>query len=137
MLIRSILALGCLATPAVAERMHADADCTPATMPMHFTCEITLSNGETAVEGAIFTVTPTMPSMPMAHNIPPAAAQARTTPGTYSVDLRLDMLGEWMLSLDISHPRRDRVMVTKTFEEGSHDNHKSGHAMHSGHGKSD
>ena len=80
-----------------------------------------------------------MPSMPMAHNIPASPSQAGAAPGVYSVNLHLEMLGDWMLTLDITQPRRDRVIVHHSFGDTAMEHHNKGHSGtgHSGHGTSD
>lgn len=130
MLIRTAIALVFLATPALADRMRAEADCAPTGMDMQFTCNISITAGGHPVEGAVFTVSPSMPSMPMAHNIPASPSQAGTTPGVYSVSLHLEMPGDWLLTLDIIQPRRDRVIVHHSFGATAMDHHKTGHSGH-------
>ena len=126
------LALACLAHPALADRILAEATCTNTEMDLHFRCDIVLTANGAPVDGAAFTVTPAMPSMPMAHNIPPVEAAATDEPGTYTAELQLEMAGDWTLTLDLTNPRRDRVVVSHRFEaqvaEGHGTDH-SGHAM--------
>ncbi len=50
--------------------------------------------------------------MPMAHNAPPVNAIAMGKPGSYHARLKLEMRGEWALTIDVSGPWRDRL-VTK------------------------
>ena len=113
---RTGLILICLASPAVADRFHAQATCVPTDMALRYACEIRLMQGNDAVENATFTVRPDMPSMPMAHNIPPVAAVATDTPGLYATEIEIEMLGDWTLTLDLSAPRRDRVVLRYLFE---------------------
>ena len=139
-MLRTSLALICLAGPAVAERFHAQATCSPSGMALHYACEIRLMPGGETVENAAFTVRPDMPSMPMAHNIRPVAVVATETPGLYSADIEIEMPGDWTLTLDLSAPRRDRVMLPYRFEAQAdghqatdHSGHDArGHGAHSG-----
>ena len=48
--------------------------------------------------------------MPMAHNAPPVTAIATGKPGNYHARLKLEMHGEWALTIDISGPLRDRLV---------------------------
>lgn len=125
-MIRLSFALLFLATPAFADRLTASATCAPTDMALHYRCDIVLTSADTAVSGAAFTVKPDMPSMPMAHNIAPVDAVETATPGTYATDLRLDMLGDWTLTLDFSAPRRDRVVLSHSFGEGASAAHAHG-----------
>lgn len=59
---------------------------------------------------------PDMPSMPMAHNIPPVPAEPTDEAGTYAATFRLDMHGRWSMRLDFSAPRRDVVVLHEDFE---------------------
>lgn len=110
-----LAALLILPVPALADRIQATADCSSGEMAMHFTCLISLQQDGAPVEGAAFTVKTTMPSMPMAHNMPGAEAEATETPGEYKVMLHLEMYGEWALSLMLSEPERDMIMLKQDF----------------------
>jgi hypothetical protein len=128
---RLILAtLSCLATPALADRILAEATCIPTDSEMRFSCEIALSQGGQPVEGATFTVKPDMPSMPMAHNMRPVPAETTDSPGIYSVHLHLEMLGEWTLTLDLTEPRRDRAVVPYTFDDTAPEHRSVDHSSH-------
>jgi len=127
-MIRTTLALIYLATPTLADRIEAAATCAPLPKDLHYRCDIVLTAAGTPVEGAAFTVKPDMPSMPMAHNIPPTQATPTDTPGTYSADLHLDMVGDWTLTLDLSTPRRDRVVLSHSFEAPTSHNQIMNHA---------
>ena len=115
-MIRTTFALLCLATPAFADRIEAEASCTQTQSDLHYHCNIALSSSGNPVSGVTFTVSLAMPSMPMAHNIPPVEATESETPGTYSTDLHLDMPGDWILTLELSAPRRDRVVLSHSFD---------------------
>ncbi len=116
-----------ITTTAHAQRMDAQIDCTPTGEAFDHHCMIHLMEvpDEVPVEDAEFVVRADMPSMPMAHNVPPAPAAPGDGPGVYEAMLELEMLGEWALRLDIAAPRRDVVVVVKDFgdhEEGDHGN---------------
>jgi len=115
-MLRTGLALICLASPVFADRFDAHANCRATDKSLLFTCEIRLMQAGAEVESAGFTVKPDMPSMPMAHNIPPVAAEPTDTPGLYVADVKIDMLGDWTLTLDLSAPRRDRVVIPYHFK---------------------
>lgn len=116
-MIRPTLALLSLATPAMADRILADASCAPMPMDLHYSCNIFLTEGDMPVEGAAFTVTPAMPSMPMAHNIPPVEAVETEKQGAYTAKLQLGMPGDWTLTLDLTSPRRDRIILKHSFAQ--------------------
>lgn len=107
----------CLAAPAfAADRFEAAVDCAATDTELVFVCTIDLSRGGTPIEDAVFTVTPGMPSMPMAHNIAPVTAEAADAPGSYTVPLTLDMHGRWVLKLEITDPARDLLVIDHNFE---------------------
>ncbi|MCH7633344.1 MAG: FixH family protein [Proteobacteria bacterium] len=56
-----------------------------------------------------------MPSMPMAHNTAPVNAIAMSKPGNYHARLKLEMHGEWALTMDVSGPLRDRLVKKLQF----------------------
>ena len=122
-----LLAALLLPAPALAERLAATADCAERGA-LTYHCTLTLTRGDAPVEGAAFTVRPEMPSMPMAHNIEPVAAEPGEMPGAYEVTLTLDMHGRWLLSLDLTEPARDKVVVDHEFTPGD------GMEGHGGHG---
>lgn len=132
-MIRTTLALICLAAPAMADRIQAEASCTPLPAEQQYRCDILLTAAGSPLEGAAFTVKPDMPSMPMAHNLRPVDATATDTPGTYSADIHLEMWGDWTLTLDLSAPRRDRVVLSYSFEKPASETRMINHADHSGH----
>jgi len=108
---------GSLAQPAGA-RAQADIQCSRTDMPREFDCVVTLSDRRTgeALGGVDLTIRLDMPSMPMAHNMRPVkATEARS--GTYRARIRLDMLGDWALQLNLKGRVRDRVVKTLRFDE--------------------
>jgi mono/diheme cytochrome c family protein len=54
--------------------------------------------------------------MPMAHNVPPVIAEATDEAGVFRAQLRLEMLGVWVLRLQITGAVRD--LIVKRFEFG-------------------
>ncbi len=58
-----------------------------------------------------------MPSMPMAHNVPPVTGMPTGKPGAYNARLELKMHGEWALTLDVSGAARDRIIKKLQFGE--------------------
>ncbi|MGZ2749621.1 FixH family protein [Burkholderia stagnalis] len=94
--------------------------CKPAGAAYAYDCAIDLADPHTRVpvDGARFTVTADMPSMPMAHNITPVDAAPDGQPGRYRARLALEMDGVWLVKLTFSVPVRDRV-VRRVRLEGS------------------
>ncbi|KWH38011.1 hypothetical protein WT61_08775 [Burkholderia stagnalis] len=92
--------------------------CKPAGAAYAYDCAIDLADPHTRapVDGARFTVTADMPSMPMAHNITPVDAAPDGQPGRYRVRLALEMDGVWLVKLTFSAPVRDRVVRRVRFE---------------------
>ncbi|KVN24030.1 hypothetical protein WT09_03865 [Burkholderia stagnalis] len=92
--------------------------CKPAGTAYAYDCAIDLADPRTRapVDGARFTVTADMPSMPMAHNITPVDATPDSQPGRYRARLALEMDGVWLVKLTFSVPVRDRVVRRVRFE---------------------
>ena len=67
------------------------------------------------IAGANIKVKADMPSMPMAHNVAPVNAKAMGKPGSYHARVKLQMYGEWALTLDVSGPLRDRLVKKVKF----------------------
>jgi hypothetical protein len=104
--------------PALAsERANAALECAATPANLVYECTIALSTRARAqpLTGAEVLVKADMPSMPMAHNIPPARAEPTAKPGEYRARLSLDMHGEWLITIDVAGPLRDRVLVKHTF----------------------
>ena len=106
---------------AVLLPMSADADarkaaevaCTPVEKrALVYDCTIALKAGKggAPVVDAEFTVGADMPSMPGAHNVRPVPAEPHGMPGMYRARIELEMMGEWVLKLDFTKPRRDRLV---------------------------
>ena len=62
------------------------------------------------MEGAALTFGASMPSMPLAHSVPRAAARPSGKTGEYAVSLELKMNGIWALEVDLSAPGRERIV---------------------------
>ena len=136
------LGLACLASPALAgERAAAKVNCMPTAEALVYSCAIAVTGRKSAepVVAKALSVKADMPSMPMAHNIPPAnAAPVDDMPGHYMATLELEMHGEWVLAIEVDGKTagtaarvRDRVIVKLEFGSGKmHSGHKHG----SGHG---
>ncbi len=97
---------------SAGERAKADVDCKATGEKLVYDCMIMLMNKKSGdpIPGAKVLVKADMPSMPMAHNAPPVTAEAMGKPGDYHARLKLEMHGEWALTLDISGPLRDRLV---------------------------
>lgn len=136
------LALACLAWPALAgERAAAKVACAPAGEALAWSCTIEVTarkSGEPVVAESL-SVKADMPSMPMAHNIPPARAMPMgDMPGHYMATLELEMHGEWALAIEVNGKTagtgarvRDKVIVKQEFGSGEM---QGGHKHGSGHG---
>ena len=100
-------------------RAKADISCRPAANKLQYDCTIKLTDARTdePLTGVELTVGADMPSMPTAHNVRPAKATAATEPGTYHVQIQLEMHGDWALRLDLAGRVRDRVVKSLRFED--------------------
>jgi len=61
-----------------------------------------------------------MPSMPGAHNVKPVMAHSMGL-GIYHARLKLEMYGEWVLKMDFTKPRRDRIVKKMIFGGQGHE----------------
>ena len=123
-----------LALPALAgERAAAEVSCAPTGEALTYSCAIAVTGRKSAepVVAEALSIKADMPSMAMAHNIPPARAMpVDGRPGRYAVTLELEMHGEWALAIDVDGKTagtgarvRDKVIVKREFGSGN---------MHSG-----
>lgn len=120
-----------LSGPATAQRIGASVNCDPTAEDLLYVCHFDLTQNGEALPGAVFTITPSMPSMPMAHNIAPIPAQDLCTEGRgYHAYLKLDMHGDWALTLDFTAPRRDRIVINYSFLPTSSDRPTHHHGTH-------
>lgn len=103
------LALGC-APPSPAS-VAAEIACAPEARPLVQRCSVRLTDRRTGrpVEGAAVTFSADMPSMPLAHSVPPVTATPGSRPGTYQGTLELPMPGRWVVAARIAGPVRDQV----------------------------
>jgi len=97
---------------SAGERAKAEVDCKATGEKLVYDCTIMLMNKKSGdpIPGAKIVVKANMPSMPMAHNAAPVTAMAMGKPGTYHARLKLEMHGEWALTIDVSGPLRDRLV---------------------------
>jgi hypothetical protein len=97
---------------SAGERAKADVDCRATGEKLVYDCMIMLTNRKSGdpIPGAKIVVKADMPSMPMAHNAAPVNAIAMGEPGGYHARLKLEMHGEWTLTIDVSGPLRDRLV---------------------------
>ncbi|KVV26019.1 hypothetical protein WK79_10760 [Burkholderia ubonensis] len=117
----TIVVLATALPAAHAAAPDARIACKPAGAASAYDCAIDLADPRThaPVDGARFTVTADMPSMPMAHNITPVDAMPDGQPGRYRARLALEMDGVWLVKLTFSAPVRDRVVRKLRFDGGS------------------
>lgn len=74
-------------------------------------CTVHLRNKDgSPLRGGKVVLNASMPSMPMAHSIRPVVALPIEKPGEYRGTLKLEMLGVWAIQVDISKPRRERLV---------------------------
>ena len=98
-----------LAVSSGAARAQPNTSCQPAEGHLTYDCTVTLSRDGAPLTGAHATVTAEMPSMPMAHNVPPSTLEEiEGSPGHYEFQIELEMHGEWALIYDLLAPIRDR-----------------------------
>ena len=117
---------------SAGERAKADVDCKATGEKLVYDCMIMLMNKKSGdpIPGAKILVKADMPSMPMAHNVAPVNAIAMGKPGSYHARLKLDMLGEWALTIDISSPLRDRLVKKLQLGEMGTMKHGEGEMKH-------
>ena len=82
-----------------------------------YTFKVTKHRGGDPVDGAEFSVSTDMPSMPGAHHMPPVTGEPTGEPGTYTSEIDFDMPGEWNLILRFSKPMRDQVVISDMIEK--------------------
>ena len=107
-------------------KMMAEVECKGTEEKLVYACMITLKDSKTGkkIPKAEFKVSADMPSMAGAHNVKPVMAHSMGM-GMYHVRLNLEMYGEWVLKMDFTKPRRDRIVKKMIFggqgHEMSHD----------------
>ena len=94
----------------------SEVQCNGTEEKLVYECKIYLTDMKTKekLSGAKFMVSADMPSMPGAHNVKPVMAHSMGL-GIYHVRLKLEMYGEWVLKMDFTKPRRDRIVKKMTF----------------------
>ncbi len=113
-------------TENIFAKTISEVECKGTEEKLVYNCIITLTDQKTQkkILGANFTVGADMPSMPGAHNIRPVMANSIGL-GIYSAILKLDMYGEWVLKMDFTKPKRNRIIKKLIFggknNENSHD----------------
>jgi hypothetical protein len=85
--------------------------CRPEAGWLRYQCAVTLTERKDGrpIEGASVTLTADMPSMPLVHNVAPAAATPGPRPGTYVASLQLEMAGRWVVTIRVTGPAADAV----------------------------
>ena len=124
----------------------SDVKCNSTEEKLVYDCMIYLTDTKTKEEisGAKFVVSADMPSMPGAHNVKPVIAHSMGL-GKYHVRLNLEMYGDWVLKMDFTKPRRDRIVKKITFggksneishnQSGKHEHKKEELECHHNHAK--
>ena len=94
----------------------SEVQCNGTEEKLVYECKIYLTDMKTKekLSGAKFMVSADMPSMPGAHNVKPVMAHSMGL-GIYHVRLKLEMYGEWVLKMDFTKPRRDRMVKKMIF----------------------
>jgi len=100
----------------VLGRTMVEIECNGTEEKLVYDCKIFLSEmkSKKMIDGAKFMVGADMPSMPGAHNVKPVIANSLGM-GMYHVRLSLEMYGEWVLKMDFTKPRRDRIVKKMIF----------------------
>ncbi len=103
-------------------KMMAEVECKGTEEKLVYDCMIYLTDMKTKkkLDRAKFVVGADMPSMPGAHNVKPVMAHSMGM-GMYHVRLNLEMYGEWVLKMDFTKPRRDRIVKKMIFGEKGHE----------------
>lgn len=113
------------------QRAAAAIDCAPTGAKLTYACEAAITDqaSKAPIEGLDVEVKADMPSMPMAHNIPPVAAAAGDKPGIYGFTITLDMPGAWAFTLRLSGAREDMLVevIDFTGDGEGHGNSNAGH----------
>ena len=113
-------------TIKVFAKTMSEVQCNGTEEKLVYECKIYLTDMKTKekLSGAKFMVSADMPSMPGAHNVKPVMAHSMGL-GIYHARLKLEMYGEWVLKMDFTKPRRDRIVKKMIFggkgNEMSHD----------------
>ncbi len=111
-----LLLLALLPGFSFAQPPKANLHCKATATDFVFDCTIRLTRGGKPLERAQLTVDADMPSMPMAHSVPPVLAQPTQVPGEYRAQLDLEMLGVWAVKLRLAGPVRDQLILQYEFD---------------------
>ena len=111
-LILALLAAAC--SPPTPAALDVRVACAADGRVLRQRCTVRLADRRTGrpLEGATVSLHADMPSMPLAHSVPPAAATPGVEPGTYQGVLELEMAGRWIIAVRIAGPVRDQVTHT-------------------------
>lgn len=136
------LSLAFTITPTLAQSgLAAALACEPEEARLAYLCTIHITDQASgdAVDGLAIQVKADMPSMPLAHNIPPVRARTTNDAGVYEFPITLDMYGRWAFSMTIAGPRQDMLVEILNFAapEGEEDNHDHHHHDHDHHDSDD
>ena len=103
-------------------KMMAEVECKGTEEKIVYDCMITLKDSKTGkkIPKAEFKVSADMPSMAGVHNVKPVMTHSMGM-GMYHVRLNLEMYGEWVLKMDFTKPRRDRIVKKMIFGEKGHE----------------
>lgn len=115
----SLSLLAALGGAAVGQpvRPQVDMACVAYGSGPQLECTLQVSRGAVPADGLKVVLGATMPSMPMAHSVKPAAAAPTGRPGQYRGVLALEMNGHWNVLADLSGPLRERVVRTFAVDE--------------------
>ena len=124
-LLAALLLVFALAARA-AERPKVEIACLPTGERLVYDCTILLRDARTRqpINHVDIVIAADMPSMPMAHNVPPVRAEATGGPGTYKARLALEMHGNWALRLRLSGAVADHIVEHLRFEEAAPAQHR-------------
>jgi hypothetical protein len=111
---------------AAAERPRVELGCLPAGERLVYDCTIRLQDARTRqpINHVNIVIAADMPSMPMAHNLPPVRAEPTGAPGTYKARLTLEMHGDWALRLRLSGAVTDQIVQHLRFEDAAPARHR-------------
>lgn len=126
----SIAVLALAVAPAAAQsRLKAELACAATPAHLNYDCTVRIADtvSDEAIEGLTVEVKADMPSMPMAHNIPPVRAEPTGEPGVYAFPIKLDMFGNWAFSIRLSGPREDMLVEVLGFDADEKGGHHGAH----------
>lgn len=129
-----VVAVGLVAGATIhagaAERPMVEVMCSPTAKKLVYMCmfKVMGKKSHQPITDAEFTLKADMPSMPMAHSVPPMQPEPTEKPGVYHAMIELEMMGEWALKMEFAKPVRDIVIEKITFGK------QDAKMDHSGHG---